>query len=217
MLRRRRAPRTRWATSTPRPCSPRFSRSVADALDARRRYADVLAGVRDGPVRERLADGGGRLDAGVAAVWDIAQRATQVERTLAALDPERVTDEYKRAKRGGADPELEAALAQRFGSVQRLLNALDDTDERLRLLDARLGRRGRRRGRGRPRRVGRRRGRPPGRRARRRRRPTWARCAPPSTSSADARRRRYRLVALRYCRFASGTNTARMMPTQMSE
>ena len=63
----------------------------------------------------------------------------QVERTLAALDPERVTDEYKRAKRGGADPELEAVLAQRFGSVQRLLNTLDDTDERLRLLDARLG------------------------------------------------------------------------------
>ena len=72
-------------------------------------------------------------------MWEIATRATQVERTLAALDPERVTDEYKRAKRGGADPELEAVLAQRFGSVQRLLNTLDDTDERLRLLDARLG------------------------------------------------------------------------------
>ena len=50
-----------------------------------------------------------------------------------------MTDEYKRAKRSGADPELEAVLAQRFGSVQRLLNTLDDTDERLRLLDARLG------------------------------------------------------------------------------
>jgi hypothetical protein len=139
MLRRRRTPQDPLGQVDPAAVSPRFSRPVADALDARRRYADVLAGVRDGPVRERLADAGGRLDAGVAAVWDIAQRATQVERTLAALDPERVTDEYKRAKRGGADPELEAALAQRFGSVQRLLNALDDTDERLRLLDARLG------------------------------------------------------------------------------
>jgi hypothetical protein len=139
MLRRRRAPEDPLGHVDPAAVSPRFSPTVADALGARRRYADVLAGVRDGPVRERLADGAGRLDAGVAAVWDIAQRATQVERTLAALDPERVTDEYKRAKRAAADPELEAALAQRFGSVQRLLNALDDTDQRLRLLDARLG------------------------------------------------------------------------------
>ena len=99
----------------------------------------MLAGVREGPVRDRLTDAGARLDAGVAAVWEIAQRATQVERTLAALDPERVTDEYKRAKRRADDPELEAVLAQRFGSVQRLLNTLDDTDHRLRLLDARLG------------------------------------------------------------------------------
>lgn len=139
MLRRRRPPEDPLAHVDPALVSPRFSGAVADALDARRRYADVLTGVREGPVRDRLADAAGRLDAGVAAVWEIAQRATQVERTLATLDPDRVTDEYKRAKRGGVDPELETVLAQRFASVQRLLNTLDDTDERLRLLDARLG------------------------------------------------------------------------------
>jgi hypothetical protein len=148
MLRRRRAARDDGADHQardplahvdPAAVSVRFAAPVADALDARRRYADVVAGVRDGPVRDRLTDAGTRLDAGVAAVWEIAQRATQVERTLAALDPDRVTDEYKRAKRSGADPELEEVLAQRFGSVQRLLNTLDDTDQRLRLLDARLG------------------------------------------------------------------------------
>jgi hypothetical protein len=72
-------------------------------------------------------------------VWETARRATDVARTLDALDPDRVTDDYKRAKRSGDDPRLEAVLAQRFDSVQRLLNTLDDTDERLRLLDARLG------------------------------------------------------------------------------
>jgi hypothetical protein len=90
-------------------------------------------------VLDRLVASGARLDAGVAAVWEVAQRATQVERTLAALDPERVADEYKQARRSGVDPQLEAALAQRFSSVQRLLNTLDDTGDRLRLLDARLG------------------------------------------------------------------------------
>ena len=123
----------------PAAVSPRFSAAVVAALDARRRYAEVLAGVRDGPVRQRLDDVGARLEAGVSSVWDIARRASQVERTLAALDPDRVTDEYKRAKRAGDDPELEAVLAQRFGSVQRLLNTLDETDQRLQLLDARLG------------------------------------------------------------------------------
>jgi hypothetical protein len=139
MLRRRRAPVDPLAHVDPALVSARFAGAVADALGARRRYADVVAGVADGPVRDRLVDAGGRVDAGVLGVWEIAQRATQVERTLAALDPDRVTDEYKRAKRAGADAELEAVLAQRFASVQRLLNALDDTDARLRLLDARLG------------------------------------------------------------------------------
>jgi hypothetical protein len=139
MLRRRRAPVDPLAHVDPALVSARFAEVVADALEARRRYADVVAGVAEGPVRDRLVDAGARVDDGVAGVWEIAQRATQVERTLVALDPDRVADEYKRARRAGADAELEAVLGQRFASVQRLLNALDDTDARLRLLDARLG------------------------------------------------------------------------------
>lgn len=139
MLRRRRAPEDPLAHIDPALVSARFATPVADALEARRRYAEVVAGAAPGPVRDRLAEAGARLDAGVASLWDVAQRATQVERTLATLDPDRATDDYKRAKRDGADPQLEQVLAQRFASVQRLLNTLDDTDDRLRLLDARLG------------------------------------------------------------------------------
>jgi hypothetical protein len=112
---------------------------VAEALEARRRYRELLDGLRPGPVRDRLEQTRERLDAGVLAVWDTAVRATDIERTLATLDPERVTAQYKRAKRAGDEPDVEAALGQRFVSVQRLLNTLDDTDDRLRLLDARLG------------------------------------------------------------------------------
>ena len=145
MLRRRRDP-----APPPTPADPlahvdparvpaRFAGPVADALDARRRYADIVRTTREGPVRDQLVALGAKLDAGVAAVWDTAVRAGEVDATLAALGPERVTDEYKRAKRSGEDAELVEVLAQRFSSVQRLLNTLDDTDERLRLLDARLG------------------------------------------------------------------------------
>lgn len=142
MLRRRRTPGTPddpLAHVDPAAVSPRFAAAVADALAARRRFAEVLAGVREGPARDTLAALGARLDAGVLAVWDTVRRATEVEATVATLGPDRVADDYKRARRSGADPELEAVLAQRFASVQRLLNTLDDTDDRLRLLDARLG------------------------------------------------------------------------------
>jgi hypothetical protein len=117
----------------------RFAAAVSDTLAARQRYRELVDGLRPGPVRDRLTALGAQLDAGVLTVWDTVQRADEVERILATLDPERVTEEYKRAKRSGADPELLAATEARFGSVQRLLNVLDDTDEKLRLLDARLG------------------------------------------------------------------------------
>lgn len=139
MLRRRRPTEDPLAHVDPAAVSPRFARAVEDALAARRRFAEVGAGLPAGPVRDRLTALGARVDAGVAAVWQVTVRATQVERTLDALDPARVTEDHKRAKRAGDDPELEAALARRFASVQRLLNALDDTEARLRLLDARLG------------------------------------------------------------------------------
>jgi hypothetical protein len=138
VLRRRRRPDDPLAHIDPAAVPRRFAGVVADSLEARRRYHELVAGLRPGPVRDRLAATGERVDAGVTAVWSTAQRAGELERLLASLDPDRVTDEYKRAKRSSDDPELESALAQRFGSVQRLLNALDDTEERLRLLDARL-------------------------------------------------------------------------------
>jgi hypothetical protein len=138
MLRRRRPPDDPLAHVDPAAAPRRFAGAVAAAVDSRRRYHELVAGLRPGPVRDRLAATGERVDAGVAAVWSTAQRAGDLERLLASLDPDRVTDEYKRAKRSGDDAELEAALSQRFESVQRLLNTLDDTEERLRLLDARL-------------------------------------------------------------------------------
>jgi hypothetical protein len=138
MLRRRRPPEDPLSHVDPAAAPPRLAGVVAGALESRRRYHDMVSGLRPGAVRDRLVATGERVDAGVAAVWAAAQRAAELERLLDTLGPERVTAEYKRVKRAGGEPALEAALAQSFGSVQRLLNSLDDTEERLRLLDARL-------------------------------------------------------------------------------
>ena len=87
--------------------------------------AEIEAGMPEAP-------GGGSVEQG-EIYGDFHRHA------LSFIDPERVTGDYKAARRTEGDDELEAVLAQRFASVQRLFNALDDTDERLRLLDARLG------------------------------------------------------------------------------
>ena len=65
-------------------------------------------------MQDRLAGLGGRVDEGVGAVWATATRATDIDVTLAGIGPERVTDQYKDAKRTGADPELVEALSARF-------------------------------------------------------------------------------------------------------
>jgi hypothetical protein len=90
-------------------------------------------------LRERLGQLAGRVDAGVLAVWGTAQHAAELERVVATLDPERTTDDYKRAKRDGAAPAVLEPLAARFASVQRLLNALEDVRLQLPVLEARLG------------------------------------------------------------------------------
>ena len=118
----------------------RWAGAVADAVEARRRWRDLVDGIRPGPVRDRLDVLGARVDEGVLAVWEAVVRAVEAERITATLEPDRVTDDYKRAKRDpSADPALVEALSARFASVQRVLNTLDETEERLRLLDARLG------------------------------------------------------------------------------
>jgi hypothetical protein len=139
LRRRRRSRNDPLAGVDPALAPRRFAPAVAESLAARGRYHELVEGLRPGAVRDRLVALADRVDAGVLAVWDTVQRAAEVERILATLDPERVTHEYKQAKRSAADPDLVAAREARFGSVQRLLNALDDTDERLRLLEARLG------------------------------------------------------------------------------
>jgi hypothetical protein len=138
--RRRKAPPDPLAHVDPAALPPRWSGAVADAVAARARWQELVTGVRPGPVRDRLAELGELVDAGVLAAWETAVRAVEAGRIAESLDAERVTDDYKRAKRDPTvDPELLEALTARFTSVQRVLNAVDDAAERLRLLDVRLG------------------------------------------------------------------------------
>ncbi|QGG94422.1 hypothetical protein [Actinomarinicola tropica] len=142
MFRRRRQepPPDPLAGIDPRALAPRWAAHVTDALAARARWQAVVGGIRPGPVRDRMTELSVRVDDGVRAVWDTAQRAHAADEMSRSVEAERVTDEYKRARRDpSVDPALMAALTARFTSTQRILNTVEDADDRLRLLDARLG------------------------------------------------------------------------------
>lgn len=141
VLRRKpKAPVDPLAHVDPAAAPPRYAAAVADAVAIRQRWLAVVAGLRDGPTRDRMAELGERVDAGVLAVWDTVTRAADIERVADGLEAARVTDDYKAAKRDpAADPALVEALRARFESTQRLLNATEGVADQLRLLDARLG------------------------------------------------------------------------------
>lgn len=121
---------------------PRLRGHVDDAIESFDRWRRLVGRHQDGPLKDRLDGWTHRLEGAVREIVATAVRVGEVEEVLATLDPDRVTAEYKAAKRssagGASTPEL-AALEARFASVQRMMNAVGDAEEQLRLLDVRLG------------------------------------------------------------------------------
>lgn len=111
---------------------------VDQAMACARRYRSLVEVRPDGPLRDRIAEIGGRVDAGVLAVYETALRARRLDDVALTLDPSAVTAAYKDARRRDASPELVESHRVRFESVQRILNARDEIDGRLELLEARL-------------------------------------------------------------------------------
>lgn len=119
----------------------RMTPLLDQAIGAYSRWTDVQSTVAAGPLADRLATLGDQVRHGVVELHGASARVGEVERVLAALDPEGATDAYKAAKRRSIDgetpPEL-AALEARFASVQRMMNQIGDADDQLRVLHAQL-------------------------------------------------------------------------------
>ena len=123
--------------------------AVAQALDARDRFERIASRVPAGPLRQRLDDLGARIDSGVAAAHGLAQRAAAHEATLADLRPDAVTARVKDARRAVSTAEaagrdatveratLDALLAQ-HAATMRVWDAVDDTRDRLAVVNQRL-------------------------------------------------------------------------------
>jgi hypothetical protein len=120
---------------------------VREAQDAARRYRRAVAATAPGPLRERLADIGTRIDTGVLVSWRVAKRGDALEGALGEMDLRAVADELRAveaeaaARRGPQGASLErtaAALRAQLSSASRLGAVAAEARDRLRLLDARL-------------------------------------------------------------------------------
>jgi hypothetical protein len=118
---------------------------MEQALDAKRRYDRVVADLQAGPMRERLAGIGERLDDGLQECWRISRRGHEIAGALGRLDTVGAQAELAELRRttgqrpaSASTQSTMAALEAQVASAQRLQAVADDARDRLRLLDARF-------------------------------------------------------------------------------
>ncbi len=124
-----------------------WRRFVADALQAQRRFDEVVNRARPGPIRKRLQVIDRRIGDGVKECWRIARQGDALAAALRSLDEPsirrqlaEVQDERRRAPATAAFSlaRTQSAIEAQLASAQRLRQVADDAANRLRLLNAQL-------------------------------------------------------------------------------
>lgn len=119
-----------------------WRRYVTEAQDSQARFRQAVAGTSAGPLQERLAQIGARLDDGVAECWRIATRGQELEAALAQLVPvDEVEQRIRTLREGPPSPTTESlvdALRGQADSYRRIAATARDARDRLRVLEVRL-------------------------------------------------------------------------------
>ena len=119
---------------------------VVEALKAQVRYRQTVDAAEAGPVRDRLASIGDRIDDGVQESWRIARRGAHLVEARRSIDDEAARRDLARIERdagetwaaGSAVERTAEALRSQVATADRLDATIDDARARLQLLDARL-------------------------------------------------------------------------------
>ncbi len=130
----------------PRSLSEPWSRFVSEALQAQRRFDDVVRSAHSGPVRDRLTEIGARIGDAVHECWRVARRGDALVEGLTSLDLRDVEQQRARIERARLQPgantealdKTAAALDAQLASGERLAQVATDARDRLQVLDARL-------------------------------------------------------------------------------
>ena len=118
---------------------------AVQAQDSKRRFDQVVASVKEGPLRERLQQLSGRLDDGIDESWRIARRGHELVGAIGKIDTQsaarELADVRASVKPPGPTPaqaDTMTALEAQLASAERLVALADRSRDRLRLLDARF-------------------------------------------------------------------------------
>lgn len=115
---------------------------VKEALDSEQRFERAVQGTAPGPLRERLATIGARLDDGVQECWRIANRGQELEVALTELVPAEQVEQriasLQAAPRSDSTDGLIEALRGQAESWRRIAATAADARNRLETLEARL-------------------------------------------------------------------------------
>ena len=112
---------------------------VRNAQQARRKFDEAVHNARGGPLRDRLAEIGGRLDDAVSECWRVARQGQALADARRQLDTKGAQRELASLDQSSPSQSKTAeALQAQIASAQRLETTTNDARDRLRLLDARL-------------------------------------------------------------------------------
>lgn len=119
---------------------------VWKAKRSKRAYFDAVKQARNGPLQDRLEEIAGRIETGVAECWAIAQSGQALTEARGRIDTTGIQRELTQINwnttgppaPGSSKAETMDALQSQLETAARLDQVIADTDDRLRLLDARL-------------------------------------------------------------------------------
>lgn len=119
---------------------------VRDALEAQARFAHQVERTRPGPVRDRLGEMAIRFQVGVEECWRIARHGGSLVEARLAIDDAAIRHELRAAEGettrvlepGSPQVSVINALRSQLDTAARLDRIIDETYDKLRLLDARL-------------------------------------------------------------------------------
>jgi hypothetical protein len=132
---RRRRPAHRALAIDPFVLSEPWRRSVSSAQAAQRRYIEIVAATAAGPLRSNMESITRQVQRGVEECWLIAKRGDELDAALNRLDGPSLQARLERS----TDDATRASLQAQLDSAQRIRTTRDDTDQRLRLLNTRVG------------------------------------------------------------------------------
>jgi hypothetical protein len=118
-----------------------WRRLVQSALRAQARYRDTVTALSPGPMRDRLVDIRGQVDAAVAECWRVARRGNDLRSVLDGMAISRTREQLAAIAAADEDPsvvERADSLRSRAATYDRIAAATSDAEEHLRLLVARL-------------------------------------------------------------------------------